>query len=460
MKKYISYMKAIVAILIFSFILNQNARAQQWQPLGLGLQFPPTAQCSALTEWNGNLYAAGIFAQVGGATVQCLAEWDGSSWSAVGANEVLDSSAMGIFSLCVYNGNLYMGGAFKTVDGITVNNIAEWNGTTWSPLGSGIHIIDSTSTDAVNSMIVYNGSLVVGGNFDTAGGIPLNGIAQWNGSSWSSVGSTVPWYSGDVSSFALYQGNLFAAGGFEVDTGIFNYGLTQWDGSTWRLMNIGGAPICVYGNKLIATAYNISGGIGQWNGTAWDTLAEDWSINWSLGTSIWTMAVYKDELYVGGTFAGAVGDTDIARWNGSTWNNAYGSFNSNNNIFCTQGGAINTLLAANGTLYAGGCFSSAGDSPASGIAQLSTTANSITKMEESPITSIYPNPAKSRFIVETAASGEQLLQVFDMTGRLLITQNTTGNQTTVDVGSLAAGIYNVSLKSTDGIATEKLVIPR
>jgi hypothetical protein len=44
-------------------------------------------------------------------------------------------------------------------------------------VGSGVNNI-------VNSMDSANGLLYIGGNFDSAGGIPVNNIAAWNGSSY------------------------------------------------------------------------------------------------------------------------------------------------------------------------------------------------------------------------------------------------------------------------------------
>jgi hypothetical protein len=39
----------------------------------------------------------------------------------------------------VYNGELYIGGDFTNAGGIVVSNIAKWNGTTWSALGTGVN---------------------------------------------------------------------------------------------------------------------------------------------------------------------------------------------------------------------------------------------------------------------------------------------------------------------------------
>ena len=47
----------------------------------------------------------------------------------------------------------------------------------WNSLGSGIN-------GPVNALVYYNGNIIAGGDFDTAGGVSANNIALWNGSSW------------------------------------------------------------------------------------------------------------------------------------------------------------------------------------------------------------------------------------------------------------------------------------
>ncbi len=83
-----------------------------------------------------------------------------------------------------YSNNLYAGGDFTFVNGTTTSAhyVAKWDGTTWSPLGTAVNSF-------VYSMVVYNGELYIGGNFTTAGGNPANYIAKWNGTSWAALGS-------------------------------------------------------------------------------------------------------------------------------------------------------------------------------------------------------------------------------------------------------------------------------
>ena len=68
---------------------------------------------------------------------------------------------------------LYAGGGFTTMGGVTVNRVARWDGTTWTALGSG--------TDGqVLALVASGGNLYAGGVFTTAGGVTVNSIAKWD----------------------------------------------------------------------------------------------------------------------------------------------------------------------------------------------------------------------------------------------------------------------------------------
>ena len=85
---------------------------------------------------------------------------------------------------------LYAGGQFTTAGGVAANRIAKWNGSSWSPLGSGMN--DGYGVSVIALTVFDDGSgpaLYAGGYFTTAGGVAANYIAKWNGSSWSALGS-------------------------------------------------------------------------------------------------------------------------------------------------------------------------------------------------------------------------------------------------------------------------------
>jgi sugar lactone lactonase YvrE len=87
---------------------------------------------------------------------------------------------------------------------------------------------------------------------------------------------------------------------------------------------------------------------------------------------------------------------------------------------------------------------------AAGIVQFTNNNEQVT---------IYPNPNNGSFVVEPNSSTKQTMQVYDVNGKLVLTQTING-KTTIDAGSLNEGIYNISITGNEGIANKRLVIAR
>src|SRR5437762_2791504 len=127
---YLAFMISVWALLGVSS--RAHAQCQpQWFPASSGTG----DSVAALTVYNGNLIAG---------TTSGIAQWNGTSWSALG------TGINGQVNALTVNGNLIAGGYFTTAGGTTANHIAQWNGTSWSALGTGIN-------NAVNALTVYNG---------------------------------------------------------------------------------------------------------------------------------------------------------------------------------------------------------------------------------------------------------------------------------------------------------------
>src|SRR6185503_4451417 len=144
---------------------------------------------TALAVSGTNLYAGGQFSTAGGITVNRIAKWNGSSWSALGLGIGANDGFAGVSALAVSGTNLYAGGYFTTAGSVFANCIAKWNGSSWSALGSGMN-------GRVGALEVSGSDLYAGGTFTMAtnsGGatVTVNRIAKWNGSSWSALGSGV-----------------------------------------------------------------------------------------------------------------------------------------------------------------------------------------------------------------------------------------------------------------------------
>jgi hypothetical protein len=117
-----------------------------------------------------------------------------------------------VYALVVAGSDLYAGGHFTYATNagpsvVKVNYIAKWNGSAWSPLGSGMN-------DTVNALAMPGTDLYVGGEFTTAGGSAANYIARWNGTAWSALGSGIGSDLSYVYALAVSGTNLYAGGNF------------------------------------------------------------------------------------------------------------------------------------------------------------------------------------------------------------------------------------------------------
>ena len=89
------------------------------------------------------LYVGGQFGMAGGAPAGSIAKWDGSSWSTLASGVSGVSGPVEVTALEVHDEGggsgpaLYAGGQFNDAGGQPANHIAKWDGSTWSPLGSG-----------------------------------------------------------------------------------------------------------------------------------------------------------------------------------------------------------------------------------------------------------------------------------------------------------------------------------
>lgn len=103
-----------------------------WSGLGTGLQYYPTPTTYGiaydLLGWNGDVYVAGQFFYAGGVQANCVARWDGDRWCGLGGIFAYGPQHGQASSLTVWRDSLYMAGAFHTIDGDSVFNVAKWLG--------------------------------------------------------------------------------------------------------------------------------------------------------------------------------------------------------------------------------------------------------------------------------------------------------------------------------------------
>jgi sugar lactone lactonase YvrE len=70
---------------------------------------------------------------------------------------------------------------------------------------------------------------------------------------------------------------------------------------------------------------------------------------------------------------------------------------------------------------------------------------------------IYPNPNNGFFVIEPYSTAKQTMQLYDVTGKLVLTQVING-KTNIDASNLAEGVYNISIISNESMVNRRLVI--
>ena len=183
-----------------------------WSALGGGID----DSIDGLGVHGGALYAAANLEWP--ATGDAIWRWDGAAWSVF--EDQLDERVEAFGS---HAGQLVAAGRFQSIGGVAANNIAAWNGSSWTPLGAGLG--NGLPNQRVEAVCTYNGALWAVGFFESAGGMPAHHVARWDDSGWSPMGSGADW---STSQCGAWGGSVVVAGGFETIDGVeVNY-IARW----------------------------------------------------------------------------------------------------------------------------------------------------------------------------------------------------------------------------------------
>jgi hypothetical protein len=285
--------------------------------------------------------------------------FDGTSWVNVRESWGPDMTGATRYtnSARVVNGLLYTcGGSVHMVNptgAIRTNNIAAWDGSAWSAVGTGV----SAQPMHVG---VWGSALVVSGSLSLSG-VGGSKIARWDGGNWANLGDVSSGYGFYVWATASFHDSLHAAHDGPVmrrdgPTGSVLGGSGGTNGASFALLE--------WNDRLIATgAFTQADGqptsrIAAWDGTQWQPLGD------GLDGSGFALHSIAGDLVVGGAFTTAGGQpaTGAARWDGSAWH-AMG----------TRALFISSFTELSGILYAAGVFRLDDDSRLNTVARWTGT---------------------------------------------------------------------------------------
>jgi trimeric autotransporter adhesin len=300
-------------------------------------------QCRGLEQLdlgNGpNLYAGGSFLVAGDTIAQSIARIEKGVWQNLGDGEGLNGSSARAFAIFDdgTGEHLFVSGGFSIAGGTFANNIAKRTATGWEALGDGVN-------GFANILAVYDDglgdgpALYVAGNISSAGGVPVNKIAKWNGRVWSDVGGGVTGADAVlINAAAVFDEDgpgplrpaLFVGGTFFSAGGAPASKIARWDGASWTslggftneivrslVVHDDGSSPALYaaGTHFDQTGQNIRA-VAKWNGTTWAPVGT------MKGGSATALLSTPGGLYASGqlNFPGGISMTGTLRWNGSIW---------------------------------------------------------------------------------------------------------------------------------------------
>ncbi|MCC6408602.1 MAG: hypothetical protein IT453_15675 [Planctomycetes bacterium] len=364
-----------------------------WQSLQSGL----ADGAWTLTEWNSGagteLYVGGEFTHAGGKRADGVAKWTATGWSRIYSSKGLTGGSTALAAVDDGSGvKLYADGGIgsSTASGPVEygNCIVRWTGTSWAPLPG---VGDNRARGFAGFDSGSGLQLHVVGAFTEFGGVTVNHVARFDGSSWHDLsgGVTRNGFPASVNAVCVHDfgagPRLVVGGNFTAAGGVSANDVAVWDGSAWSALDLGmdgevfalasyddgsGAKLYAGGDFLHASG-GLVNNLARWNGAAWEALGT------GMNREVFELAVVDfgagKKLCAGGDFflANGVLAPNIATFDGSTWAALLSGGLALN-------GRVETIVGhdeGEGTeLYVGGWFSLAGGAPANRVARWTGTA--------------------------------------------------------------------------------------
>ena len=256
------------------------------------------------------------------------------------------------------DGSIYIGGNFLSAGGVAnTAYVAKWNGSAFSALSTGTNgTVFAMAFDAA-------GNLYIGGSFLSAGGVANTvRVAKWNGSAFSALSTGIG--SGVVYAIAISKtGNVYIGGSFTNHFDANGDYITMWNGSAFSSLSTGtngnvralafdtAGILYLGGDFLLAGGVSNTSKIASWDNTVFLPLG----IGMEPGGGVFAITFdLAGNVLCGGTFteAGGVANTAyVAKWNRVNWSALSVGMDA---------GVYTLKYDSNGDLYAGGGFLTAG----------------------------------------------------------------------------------------------------
>ncbi len=304
-----------------------------WLPVGPGLPGQVTALAQSI---DGSLIAFGKDSQ------GYMAKWDGTTWTMIEQNLRRGSVFTAALGDIGHGTRLYFGGNFdnqNTSPGPPLSHLALYDGQRLLPIGNGLEGFKPNVARAFKTFDDGSGeALYIGGAIQWAGQVPVNGVARWDGTTWSSPGATFADLAFvtalEVAPTTTGQDRLLAATRRIVIGGSTTNAIEQWDGTTWtqhtpangEILALHHVPTGPFAGLYAAGNFTQIGGITASFLARQDTTTGTWSaLNHGFDKRVTDVILLQNatetSLFACGRFTAAGGQpaSGLARWTGTQW---------------------------------------------------------------------------------------------------------------------------------------------
>lgn len=434
-------------------------KSQNWDSIRGGV-FPYQLQGLFVDSVHDQLIVSSrLFHKVGSLPARGICSWNGSYWDSLQGGINTDDITLNpnnphgtAYCGLPYNGKLLVGGIFNSIGGVNATSLATWDGTAWDSLPVRAFKFYGDAA-AVYGMYRYNNLIYLYGVFDTIAGQPAKSLATWDGVSFQPVNLPLTW--ARIFSMTVYKNQLYIAGNFANDTSNTKDDILRFDGTNWT--DVGGGIKGGISNLNALIEYNDTLFVGGWifksDGNAGDLVMKWDGSQWHDAGFDGASEGYVDKFLILHNKLWALGGYNVG-----AYMPAYCAASYDGTKWCALKDSLdNSITSAtiyHDTIYvAGGFHSAGGDSSIAFIAKLKDpdlyrgcNATGINEIATSNTIKLFPNPATS-FIIITDEQNElqgSTVEISNGIGQVVLKQDYAQQ---LDVSGLSPGCYFLSIRA-------------
>lgn len=417
-------------------------------------------------------------------------QWSGTVWTQKGSD--IDGEAGGDYSgwsVSMPNTNtVAIGSINNDGNGIDAGHVRiyKWSGATWIQKGTDIDGEAANDKSGYSVSMPDTNTIAIGGVYNDGNGTDAGHVRiyKWTGSAWVQKGLDIDGEAANDQSgwtVSMPDSNTVAIGAARNDgigTSAGHVRIYTWSGIAWiqkgtdidgeATADLSGYSVSMPDSNTVAVAgpYNDGNGtnaghvrIYTWSGAAWTQKGMD--IEGEAAVDIFghsismpdvnTLAIGAFQNDGNGSNAGHV---RVYKWRGTAWTQL--AMDIDGEAAADRSGWSVSMPDTN--TLAIGAPSNAGNGGNSGhvrIYNYSLLTNISQEKLEFPF-SVMPNPSEGVFTVMTRSSSEKLIQVNDLTGKLIKELTSNNEEELIDLKDFPEGIYFLRV----GEAVQKVVVSR